>query len=276
MGPRIMNEFGEEPERYYTVQKAYEAKKPLLEEAVRLGRLALAEVKKAHEQAGLLRICHFSGRVKSLYSVVRKAMSKNLPAERVLTDLEDVVGLRVVVANQKDIDLLVEELQTTLGRVGWGVTLEGVYPLRLQIELETFKLDDHIQEGITKTLRRYRDGDFDGAVTAISGLVDVITKTVYLQKSLGNHKTASYQEKVTKAFRALEKEYKESLSGLKSDEVTRIWNNHHKAVSQAAYVLGAFRREYSDVHGVKNAAPELVQRAIDCAVFIIRSISGLS
>lgn len=170
---------------------------------------------------------------------------------------------------------LLEDLRTTLGRVGWGVTSQGVYPLRLQIELETFTLDERIQEGIGKTLRRYRDGDFDGAVTAICGLVDSITEKVYSQKSLGDHRTASYQERVSKAFRALESEFKAPLSSLLDEEKNRIWNNHHGSVNQAAYVLGAFRREYSDVHGVQGAAPELVQRAIDCAVFIVRSIGGL-
>lgn len=101
---------------------------------------------------------------------------------------------------------LIENLRTTLGRVGWGVTdNNGVYPLRLQIELETFTLDDRIQEGIAKTLRRYRDGDFDGAVTTICGLVDCITEKVYLQKTLGNHRFDSYQQRVSKTIKALEK-----------------------------------------------------------------------
>jgi hypothetical protein len=172
-------------------------------------------------------------------------------------------------------EALLEELRTTLGRVGWGVTCEGVYPLRLQIELETSTLNARMQEGIAKTLRRYRDGDFDGALTSICGLVDDITQKVYSQKPLGNHRLDSYQERVSKAFRALENEYKAPLSSLKDTEINKIWNNQFGAVNQAAYVLGAFRREYSDAHGVKNAAPELVQRAIDCAVFIIRSIGGL-
>jgi hypothetical protein len=170
---------------------------------------------------------------------------------------------------------LLEELRTTLGRVGWGVTTQGVYPLRLQIELETFSLDDRLQDGIGKTLRRYRDGDFDGAVTAICGLVDSITEKVYSQKSIGDHRTASYQERVSKAFKALESEFQAPLSSLSAEETKRIWNNHYGSVNQAAYVLSAFRREFSDVHGVQSAAPELVQRAIDCAVFIVRSIGGM-
>jgi len=170
---------------------------------------------------------------------------------------------------------LLEDLHTTLGRVGWGVTSEGVYLLRLQIELETSTLDERMKKGISKTLRRYRDGDFDGAVTAICGIVDAITEKVYSEKSLGNHHEASYQERVSKAFRALSNEFKVPLSGLTEEENNKIWNNHKGAVNQAAYILGTFRRKYSDVHGVQSAVPQLVQRAIDCAVFIVRSIGGL-
>lgn len=172
-------------------------------------------------------------------------------------------------------DSLLEELQTTLGRVGWGVTNQGVYPLRLQIELETFALDQRLQEGIAKTLRRYRDGDFDGAVTAICGLVDSLTEKVYSQKSLGDHRTASYQERVSRAFKAFENEFQAPLYSLAGEKRNLIFNNHHGSINQAAYVLGAFRREFSDVHGVQSAAPELVQRAIDCAVFIVRSIGSM-
>lgn len=170
---------------------------------------------------------------------------------------------------------LLEDLQTSLGRVGWGVSLNGVYPLRLQIELETFRSDDRIREGIQKTLHRYRDGDFDGAVTAVCGLVDSITEKAYDIKILGNHRDASYQERVAKSFRALETEFKTPLSSIDEDSKNKMWNNHCGSINQAAFVLGMFRSKYSDVHGVQDAAPQLVQRAIDCAVFIIRSIDGL-
>lgn len=168
-----------------------------------------------------------------------------------------------------------EKLRTTLGRVGWGVTSNGVFPLRLQIELETFSLDVRMHEGIEKTLRRYRDGDFDGAVTTICGLVDSVTESVYLQKTLGNHRSDSYQQRVSKAFKALEFQFKTPLISLKAEEREKIWDNHRGAVNQAAYVLASLRSGYSDAHGIQNAPPELVQRAIDCAVFIVRSIYGL-
>ncbi len=73
----------------------------------------------------------------------------------------------------------------------------------------------------------------------------------------------------------MEEEYLNSLGILSKDECKRIWDNHRGSINQAAYVLGAFRREFSDAHGTQKASPELVQKAIDCAVFIIRSISGI-
>ncbi len=191
---------------------------------------------------------------------------------------EDAHDRFVVACIESILDLedeFIEELRTALGRVGWGVSSEGVYPLRLQIELETSTLDERMQEGIAKTLRRYRDGDFDGAITAICGIVDSITEKIYEINSLGNHRNNSYQERVSKAFTSLEAEYKTSLNGLTDNDSNRIWENHRGSINQAAYVLGAFRREYSDVHGVQSAAPKLVQRTIDCAVFIIRSIGDL-
>jgi len=239
--------------------------------------LSFAKIKDLVGEAGLP-VHKLSG----LQQKVRGGASKGQLMDGIdglLNDLDEDARDRFVAAcvegllKQKN-DLL-ENLRTTLGRVGWGVTLQGVYPLRLQIELETSTLDERMQEGIAKTLRRYRDGDFDGAVTAICGLVDAITEKVYSQKSLGNHLTASYQERVSKAFRALESEFKAPLSSLDADEKNRIWHNHYGAVNQAAYVLGSFRRNYSDVHGVQNAEPQLIQRAIDCAVFVVRSIGGL-
>lgn len=200
--------------------------------------------------------------------------------DELVNELDGDARDRFVVACVEDLlvsgDEVVDKLRTALGRVGWGVASDGVYPLRLQIELETSVLEKGMQDGISKTLRRYRDGDFDGAVTAICGLVDAITEKVYKEKSLGEHRSDSYHERVSKVYRSLENEFKAPLKKMKPDDVAMMWNNYSKAVNQTAYVLGAFRREYSDTHGAQKTTPELVQRAIDCAVFIIRSIGSLS
>ena len=132
-----------------------------------------------------------------------------------------------------------------------------------------------VQDGFSTCLQRYRDGDFDGAITAICGVVDHLTEHIYTARSLGNHRDDSYQQRILKALGALEPEYRAPLSALDSNDANLMWQNHRQSLNQAAYVLGAFRREFSDAHGIQNADPVLVQRAIDCAVFIVRSLSGL-
>ena len=59
---------------------------------------------------------------------------------------------------------------------------------------------------------------------------------------------------------------------MSTDEAERTWKGEERAVNGAAGVLGAFRRNYADVHGVKNADPELVKAASNSAVFLINSL----
>ena len=170
------------------------------------------------------------------------------------------------------------ELERLLRRVGWGLSGGSAYPLKLQVALEITELNDESASGISTALRRYRDGDFDGAITAICGAVDSQTEKIYEAKNLGDHKASAYQERVSRSFQALEADFKASLHSptLIADEVSRIWHNYRGAISQAGYVLGAFRREYSDAHGSKDSPKHLVQSALDCAVFILRSLNGVT
>jgi hypothetical protein len=173
---------------------------------------------------------------------------------------------------------LLQDLEHVLSRVGFGISGKDVFPLTLQLDLETASLPMEVGEGIAEALRRYRDGKYAGAITSVCGAVDQITENLFTKKSLGDHKHVSYQERVSKAFASLEADYCKPLSmkGVAANEVKLIWENHKKAVSQAAYVLGAFRREYSDAHGDQNAPAEFVQKSLDCAVFILRSFSGVN
>ncbi len=173
--------------------------------------------------------------------------------------------------------LTLGNLEKVLARVGYGLSGRDVFPLSLQLDLEAASLPMEISEAIAEALRRYRDGRFAGAVTSICGAVDKVTERVFSAKAVGDHKGAAYQERVSKSFAALEAEYCSPLlqSGAPPAEVKLIWENHKKSVGQAAYVLGAFRREYSDAHGQQNAPREFVQKSLDCAVFILRSFGGI-
>jgi len=164
-------------------------------------------------------------------------------------------------------------IKEILDRVANDLKTGGI--TRLQVDLETTTTSREVREGVSTCLRRYREGDFDGAMTAICGVVDHLTEQIHSSRSLSDLRKDSYQDRVSDAFTSLEAVYRASLVSLSSEEASRIWHNHRQAINQAAYVLGAFRREFSDAHGVQDADPRLVLRAVDCAVFIIRSLAGL-
>lgn len=90
---------------------------------------------------------------------------------------------------------LESELERLLERVGWGISEKEPYPLELQIEFDTAEFSEVIRNDVKKGLKRFRDGDMTGAVTAFCGAVDNITANIYETNALGNHENASYQKK---------------------------------------------------------------------------------
>jgi len=167
-----------------------------------------------------------------------------------------------------------DQLSGLLERVGWGITDGEPHPLELQVDVEIAALPDEERKLVSKSLARYRQGDFDGAVTAICSVVDSLTERIYQQERLQNHRTDSYQQRVNRAFCSQKQVIVQSLTdgGFSYDESQKTWQNLQGAINQAAYVLGAFRREISDVHGASKASHHVVQRALDAAVFIVRSL----
>ncbi len=110
----------------------------------------------------------------------------------------------------------------------------------------------------------------------VCSALDTLTMLVYEKHGLGDAHGASYQERISRSFQVFEKAYKAGLTEaqVEEQEVIRIWQNYKGAVNQAAYVLGSFRRNTSDVHGMSECSAALVRHAIDCGTFIIRSITS--
>lgn len=212
-----------------------------------------------------------------------KAMGDDARDRFVVACIEEIVAVEGTKATNlskqglQSNDGTLRNLEQVLARVGYGLSGTVVFPLTLQLDLETASLPLEVSEAIAEALRRYRDGRFAGAITCICGAVDKLTEQVFADKVLGDHKAAVYQERISRSFATFEAAYCSPLlmSGLSQSEVKLIWENHKKSVSQAGYVVAAFRRQYSDAHGQQSAPKEFVQKSLDCAVFILRSFCGV-
>lgn len=194
-----------------------------------------------------------------------------------LKDREMVVKnlLRELATKNKELKDKIEEL---LDRFGWGLSNYEPYPLELKIDIEMVELPEKVQDGINKSLRRFRDGDPTGAMSSICGTLDSFTEEIFIENNLEDHKDKSYQERISLSVANFEEKFKRSLEiiGIDSGEIRRLWDNYKKSISQAAYVLGSFRRGFSDVHGEQiKPNNDLLQIAIDCAVYILRCLSVL-
>ena len=168
----------------------------------------------------------------------------------------------------------ISEIEKALSIVGWGITERIPYPLELQIDIEISELPEEIEEELKQSVKRYRDCDYSGAVTSICGAIDLLTENIYFKNNIGDHKSAAYQERISKSFKTKRKEYMDVLKshGISTPNADLLWSNLSKSISQAGYVLGAYRREFADVHGSKELDSIISQRTLDTAIFIIRNL----
>lgn len=102
--------FREDPSRYNALARLYDQRRRVYKNAMAEVQRAVAEIKKKYQKGAILRIAHVDGRVKTLHSIVRKGITKGIDAKELLDVLTDIVGIRVVVSNLKDAELLIAEL----------------------------------------------------------------------------------------------------------------------------------------------------------------------
>jgi putative GTP pyrophosphokinase len=65
---------------------------------------------KVHNKNGI-RMAYYSGRIKEPYSIIRKGILKNIPAKSIFNTIKDIVGIRIVLNNLKDINLMETEMR---------------------------------------------------------------------------------------------------------------------------------------------------------------------
>lgn len=106
-----MTFFDEKKKEYGLLKKEYTRRKKTCDQVLSNAEEKLALIKRQHERQARLRIAYIDGRVKSIHSLIRKAVANKIPAEKVFESIEDVVGIRIVVNNLKDIDSLIEEIR---------------------------------------------------------------------------------------------------------------------------------------------------------------------
>jgi hypothetical protein len=134
-------------------------------------------------------------------------------------------------------------------------------------------LPSYVEKGLDKVFERQKNNDFDGAITAICGIFDTLTEKFYQKLALGDHKNTDYQQRINKSFQTFKDSYILHLkkSGLDEQNAAIWWNNYCKSINSAAFILASMRREFSDVHGIECIEQELVQVAMNCATYILRS-----
>lgn len=185
--------------------------------------------------------------------------------------------IKIMINRKSELAPLIDERIRTIGLYING---SEPLPLRFQIDLETESLSEGVLESLNKSIIRFRDGDISGSITSICSSIDKLTEEIYLSNpTLGNHLTASFHERVSKAFRTKEEDYKRQLNSIieDSEKLNMLWENHSRSVSNTAYVLGEFRRSLSDVHGETDVLidPKFAQKALDCCVYIIKTFMSV-
>ena len=169
-----------------------------------------------------------------------------------------------------------ETLEFHLGRLGLGIAGNTVVPLRIFDVSELPKLPVESRDDMVKAVRRFRDGDLSGALSAACGAVDATTSAVYKKSDLGDPGKASFQEKCKRAlevkgvFVELEQELR-SLSWEDSD-ITKFKNNFEGSLNQAAYIMQTLRSRMGDVHGTKPVIKPLVFDSLKWAELIVRAL----
>lgn len=163
----------------------------------------------------------------------------------------------------------IERLEELLERAGWHLVGGEPAPLTLNAPPPVVPLPKAVQEAIGKSVRRFRDGDFDGAMTSIVGLVDTMTGDIYTASGLPDHKRTSYHQRAVTAHKELETAFRSQLGSMSTAEQDLSWEGQKRAVNGTAELLAAFRRNYSDAHGASAADPKLVQDALQAALFLV-------
>ncbi len=169
------------------------------------------------------------------------------------------------------------DLRESLERLGW--TLQAGHLVEVAVldisDLPELPLDAH--GDLVKAATRLRDGDLSGAIGAACAAVDAVTSKTYQLKNLGNPGPASFQERVSRSFKATDAfgEVERQLVelGWEQQDARIFADNVRGSLNQAAYIMQALRSKMGDVHGTKPILKPLVFDSIKWATLIVRFLA---
>ena len=93
------------------LKKSYNKRISLYRKALSNAKIIVEEIKIKHQKKATLRIAYIDARIKSLSSVINKAITQDIKADDIFAKIADIAGLRIVVSNLTDINPLIKEIK---------------------------------------------------------------------------------------------------------------------------------------------------------------------
>ncbi len=93
------------------LKKSYSNRISLYRKALSDAKIIVEAIKLKHQKKATLRIAYIDTRIKSLSSVINKAITNDIKPDEIFTNIADIAGLRIVVNNLRDINPLIKEIK---------------------------------------------------------------------------------------------------------------------------------------------------------------------
>jgi len=201
-----------------------------------------------------------------------------------MTVIDQQVGAMDVRAQTRFLSALIEEivrrrpqaqdtLSEYLNRLGWSFVNQTLLPLDVFDDSVLADTPAESHGDLVKAVRRWRDGDLGGALSAACAAVDAATYNVYQVRNLGNPADDSFQRRCIKAAAAqgvlIQLDQQLIAQGWSVADAQQFKQNLQQALNQGAYVLQALRSRMADVHGTKPIVRSLVFDALRWAELIV-------
>jgi hypothetical protein len=170
-----------------------------------------------------------------------------------------------------------EKLSENLSRLGWTFVAGTLTPIEIFNPADLVELPVAAHKDLLKSVQRFRDGDFSGAVSAACGAVDAATSEIYSSHNLGDPTKASFQERCKRAAAAkgvlVSLETKLQSLEWSTGDIKLFCRSFEGALNQGAFVMQTLRSHMGDVHGTKPFLRPLVFDSLRWAELIVASLA---